>query len=67
MIVSPIRCGKLLKSSGASRFARCNGWLHVVDCLPSALVAECLLRRMRCGGMWQYPMKLRIIRSARSR
>ncbi len=67
MIVSLIRCGKLLKSSGASRFAQCNGWLHVVDCLPSALVAECLSRRMHCGVMWQRPTKLRIIRSARSR
>ena len=67
MIVLPIRCGKLLKNSGASRFAQCNGWLHVVDCLPSGLVVECLSRLRRCEGMWQRPTKLRIIRSARSR
>ena len=67
MIASHIRFGTLLKNSEASRFAQCNGWLRVVDCLPSTLVAECLSRRRRCGGMWQYPTKLRIIRSARSR
>ena len=59
--------GKPLKSSVAFPFAPCNGWLHVVDCLPFESVAGCLSRQRRCGSTWQDPTKLRIIRSARSR